>query len=328
MASVQQLEKLYQVKKIFQADRSLESVVASNHVEDALRMTETLIKQRAFLREERRRLRIATEKLEERKRAMGFISQPDFIGDHFKISDGSRKIRINVGGLLFETYDHILQKDPTSLLCQLCNDEPPVMPDPDGCFVFNRDWWLFRYILIFLRDGTLPEDRSLLAQLYQEAHFWGLTELMNAIEEGKLHLHDKVDKEGNVVEPVDKMGKPLEKKWWQTIPNWWKSVLEAEAKAKQNASRKTDWWTGSIPSPQTLSVPSVGVLKPPEETKSTWGNNNLVSSNHIGHSPPSLEALARQTSAVLDESDRELQAMLAKKHPPLPVSKLPGLQGK
>ena len=97
MASVQQLEKLYQVKKIFQADRSLESVVASNHVEDALRMTETLIKQRAFLREERRRLRIATEKLEERKRAMGFISQPDFIGDHFKISDGSRKIRINVG---------------------------------------------------------------------------------------------------------------------------------------------------------------------------------------------------------------------------------------
>lgn len=237
MASVQQLEKLYQVKKIFQADRSLESVVASSHVEEALRTTETLIKQRAFLREERRRLRIATEKLEERKRAMGFISQPDFIGDHFKLSETGRKIRINVGGLLFETYEHTLRKDPTSLLCQLCNDDPPVMPDPDGCFVFNRDWWLFRYILIFLRDGTLPEDRSLLAQLYQEASFWGLTELMNAIEEGKLHLHDKADTEGKVIEQVDKMGRPVEKKWWQTIPNWWKSVLEAEAKAKQNASK-------------------------------------------------------------------------------------------
>jgi len=259
---------------------------------------------------------------------MGFITQPDFIGDHFKNSEGARKIKINVGGLLFETYDYTLRKDPTSLLCQLCNAEPPVMPDPDGCFVFNRDWWLFRYILIFLRDGTLPEDRSLLAQLYQEASFWGLTELMNAIEESKLHLHDKFDKEGKIVEPVDKMGKPIEKKWWQTIPNWWRSVLEAEAKAKQNASKKTDWWTGSIPSPQTLSVPSDGVSKPPEETKSIWGNSNYTSSNYNGGSSPSLEVLARQTSAVLDESDRELKTMLAKKHPPLPVSKLPGLQQK
>ena len=157
-----------------------------------------------------------------------------------------------MGGLLFETYEHTLRKDPTSLLCQLCSAEPPVMPDPDGCFVFNRDWWLFRYILIFLRDGTLPEDRSLLAQLYQEASFWGLTELMNAIEESKLHLHEKVDKEGKVIEPVDKTGKSVEKKWWQTIPNWWRSVLEAEAKAKQNATKKTDWWTGSLPSPHTL----------------------------------------------------------------------------
>ena len=67
---------------------------------------------------------------------------------------------------MFEVSDYVLKRDSGSLLSQLCDANPPVMMDPNGVFYFDRDWWLFRYILIFLRDGTLPQDRNLLAQLY------------------------------------------------------------------------------------------------------------------------------------------------------------------
>ena len=46
--------------------------------------------------------------------------------------------------------------------------------------------WLFRHILQFLRDGSLPDDRPLLAQLYREAAFFKLQELQTAIEEEKV----------------------------------------------------------------------------------------------------------------------------------------------
>ena len=39
----------------------------------------------------------------------------------------------------------------------------------------DRDWWLFRYVLTFLRDGLVPQSRSLALQLYREAAFWRLT---------------------------------------------------------------------------------------------------------------------------------------------------------
>jgi BTB/POZ domain len=226
MASIQQLEKLHHIHRLFKNDRSLESVVASQRVEATLTRTEQLMKQRTFLREERRRLRVTTEKLEERKRAMKFMAQCDWMGEHFKGVDRVRTIRINVGGLVFEAYETTLRKDPHSLLSQLCDQDPPVLPDPDGCFVFNRDWWLFRYILMFLRDGSLPDDRSLLAQLYQEASFWKMSELMLAVEENKLHLkHEELGKDGipvvpKVKDPFYKEDSKKPKKWWQTVPRY------------------------------------------------------------------------------------------------------------
>lgn len=41
-------------------------------------------------------------------------------------------------------------------------------------------------MLQFLRDGTLPDDRPLLAQLYREATFFHLQEMQRAIEEEKV----------------------------------------------------------------------------------------------------------------------------------------------
>lgn len=72
---------------------------------------------------------------------------------------------INVAGLMFEIPKSTLVRDKNSLLAQLCGPEPPILPDPDGFFFFDRDWWLFRYVVQFLRDGSLPDDRNLLAQV-------------------------------------------------------------------------------------------------------------------------------------------------------------------
>jgi hypothetical protein len=46
--------------------------------------------------------------------------------------------------------------------------------------------WLFRYVMIFLRDGTLPDDRALLSQLYREAVHWNLASMQRAIEEERV----------------------------------------------------------------------------------------------------------------------------------------------
>lgn len=328
MASIQQLEKLHHIHRIFQNDQSLESVVASQRVHEALAQTEHLIKQRAFLREERRRLRVTSEKLEERKRAIKFMSQRDWMGEHFKGVKGVKRIRINVGGLVFEAYETTLKKDSKSILSQLCDTDPPFIPDSDGCFVFNRDWWLFRYILAFLRDGSLPDDRTLLAQLYQEASFWRLAELMTAIEEDKLHLkHENHDKDGRpiVTKPVDPFYKEdtkKPKKWWQTVPSWWRSVIEAELEKKKNEGKKEDWWTGK---PAPLKQEEKDILhkgtKSGMAVSSTWAGNSWTEHEH-GEKTTNIAATARELHAILENGDRSLHEMLMKKHPPLPQTVL------
>ncbi len=55
-------------------------------------------------------------------------------------------------------------------------------PDPHGAFFIDRDWWLFRHILAFLRSGTLPESEDVLQQLYAESSFYHLTSLRGAVE--------------------------------------------------------------------------------------------------------------------------------------------------
>ena len=74
--------------------------------------------------------------------------------------------------------------------------------------VSRRIRWLFRYVITFLRDGTLPEDRSLLAQLYREAAFWNLKQLQIAIEEEKLHLRK------------EKLADNEKDLWWRKQPKY------------------------------------------------------------------------------------------------------------
>ena len=143
---------------------------------------------------------------------------------------------------MFEISENYMRRDPTSLLHQLCEENPPLVPDADGSFFFDRDWWLFRYIVIFLRDGTLPDDRAVLAQLYREAGFWNLTELQRAIEENKLHLRGDpnvrnatVAEDGTITKSKDVSA------WWRKSPAW----QQKEEKAPTSGTKKADWWTGT-----------------------------------------------------------------------------------
>ncbi|KAJ8546912.1 hypothetical protein ON010_g11323 [Phytophthora cinnamomi] len=69
-----------------------------------------------------------------------------------------------------------------SILAQLCTAAPKLRPDKDGSFFFDRDFWVFRLIVTFLRDYKLPDSVEELRELYCEASFYRLGLLRHAIE--------------------------------------------------------------------------------------------------------------------------------------------------
>lgn len=109
---------------------------------------------------------MSAELLKERTQALKIIQRKDFVPENMRELQGNRRVLINIGGLMFEAPVNVLCRDKGSLLAQLCQPNPPLLPDPEGnFFYFDRDWWLFRYVLAFLRDGSLPEDRLVLSQV-------------------------------------------------------------------------------------------------------------------------------------------------------------------
>ena len=145
-----------------------------------------------------------------------------------------RKVKVNVGGQLFELSEVILTREPGSLLSALLEDDSPLTNGEEGVVHVDRDWWTFRHILKFLRDGVLPRDKELLTLLYKEASFWRLRNLKLAIEEERLNLRRRTlrwdDKAGDFEEEEVKSDK-----WYKELPNWWES---AEARKKRQSIEK------------------------------------------------------------------------------------------
>lgn len=90
---------------------------------------------------------------------------------------------MNIGGQIFELNVAILIKDPCSILAACCRRKSIIEPDKNtGIISFDRDWWLFRHIISFLRSEVLPNDLETLKELYLEASFYRLISLQKAIE--------------------------------------------------------------------------------------------------------------------------------------------------
>ena len=102
--------------------------------------------------------------------------------DEFTFLESNINIGLNVGGQLFETDVGTLTKDPYSILAAICRSKPILPPGKDGVFYFDRDWWLFRHILAFLRSKALPSDLETLKEMYVEASYYRLESLQRAIE--------------------------------------------------------------------------------------------------------------------------------------------------
>mmetsp|Transcript_14385 Transcript_14385/g.34023 ORF Transcript_14385/g.34023 Transcript_14385/m.34023 type:complete len:258 (+) Transcript_14385:98-871(+) len=219
---------------------ALQETVVQQRTAALQRETTRLARQRAFLREERRRARQEELALKDEAAALDHVGREDWWpAESLRgAGDPSKRLRLRVGGQDFEVSREALCQDKHSMLYALCQPNSPALVPGEGgladTVVVDRDWWLFRFVVIFLRDGLIPEDRGTALQLYREASFWRLSSLQRAIEEAHLDLTRK---------PVSLEGEkppPKPDQFWKTKKNWWESK-PAQEPTKNEAATKA-WW--------------------------------------------------------------------------------------
>jgi hypothetical protein len=102
----------------------------------------------------------------------------------FQFLDPNTLVNLNIGGQLFEITVDILTRDPFSILAACCRVKPLFQKSEDNKTIyFDRDWWIFRHILTYLRSNILPNEIETLKELYKEASFYRLESLQRSIEE-------------------------------------------------------------------------------------------------------------------------------------------------
>ena len=100
----------------------------------------------------------------------------------------SSTVKLNVGGQHFTTSVQTLTKDPNSMLAAMFSGRFDMKPSEDGSFFIDRDGTHFRFILNFLRTGklTLPEGVTFIKELEEEAEFYQIQGLIDALRSAKL----------------------------------------------------------------------------------------------------------------------------------------------
>ncbi|KAE8981426.1 hypothetical protein PF005_g18972 [Phytophthora fragariae] len=131
------------------------------------------------------------------------------VSKHFNFLPEDTVVVFNVGGQLFKSTLKVWTRDRFSILAQLCTAAPKLRPDKDGAFFFDRDFWVFRLIVSFLRDNKLPESVEELRELYCEASFYRLGLLRHAIE-ARMIGEDAVVANVLQVRPSDAQSIPTE----------------------------------------------------------------------------------------------------------------------
>ena len=100
----------------------------------------------------------------------------------------SSNVKLNVGGQHFTTSVQTLTKDPNSMLAAMFSGRFDMKPSEDGSFFIDRDGTHFRFILNFLRTGklTLPEGATFTKELEEEAEFYQIQGLIEALSPAKV----------------------------------------------------------------------------------------------------------------------------------------------
>ena len=133
-----------------------------------------------ILKEETSRLRQEQESIDAMSKKLDQV--------HF-----SSTVKLNVGGQHFTTSVQTLTKDPNSMMAAMFSGKFDMKPSEDGSFFIDRDGTHFRFILNFLRTGklTLPEGATFTKELEEEAEFYQIQGLIDALRAAKLTVTNK-----------------------------------------------------------------------------------------------------------------------------------------
>jgi len=121
----------------------------------------------------------------------------------------SSTVKLNIGGQHFTTSVQTLTKDPNSMLAAMFSGRFDMKPSEDGSFFIDRDGTHFRFILNFLRTGklTLPEGATFTKELEEEAEFYQIQELIDALRPAKLTVNactaDETFRESTILTNVE-----------------------------------------------------------------------------------------------------------------------------
>ena len=98
----------------------------------------------------------------------------------------SDKLRLDVGGTIFHTTYTTLSRERGSMLARMFGGEFRPAAEESGNYFIDRDGTHFRYILNYLRDGTveLPQDEQLHKELLIEATYYGLDIFVEGLRVG------------------------------------------------------------------------------------------------------------------------------------------------
>ena len=114
-------------------------------------------------------------------------------------------IKLNVGGVTYQTSLQTLKKYPGSLIAEMFSAKFSLKRSDDGSFFIDRDGTHFRHILNYLRTGKAPVPSVLketLEEILVEAEYYGLIELVNILK-NQVKADDNNDKGGEKHEDKD-----------------------------------------------------------------------------------------------------------------------------
>ena len=188
------------------------------------------------------------------------------------------RLKLNVGGVTYETYESVLGRDPDSMLAALCRDDSPLkdeQKDMEGVVFIDRSGSLFRHVLNFLRDGVLPINSATLKDLYREAKYFELNSLRTEIEKRlgivsvagsasrsidqssmRLTRGRPMDGRSRWLAPgtpggIDSFESAMEGRTWWEKPEGHKGYWPSNRKGEN----KMDWWTGNTYNGKNMEAP-------------------------------------------------------------------------
>lgn len=133
-----------------------------------------------------------------------------------------RVIPLNVGGYYFVTTRSTLTKNKDSMLAAMFSGRHELDTDSEGRYFIDRDGTYFIHILNFLRDRNQLPAADIALEVYKEAQFYQIEDLIEILERFSVVFSHKLENARRL-----KLGRDFSK-WQQTI------ITHAQEKSLQN----------------------------------------------------------------------------------------------